>query len=541
MTTCHSCSVGVKKMANIKPMTFPSYPANHQGSSVTDVPNKLPISHDIDELINQFSSLTLTESFPKAETARPPSLSEPGRTTRHRKSLRIKTKLKKRLDEQKALRVKGMMEGRQLVQSQLEQDSVKMDDSKSQHVHHQKDRLQHSPLERNQDAIIDLLEKESSRIISAQKTEGEIEDKEMKPMLGSMMEPLDTIQNERPIDLLEKESSRIISAQKTEGEKKYKEMKPVLIGSMEPLDTIQNKNGVNKQSDGCMNEAQVCDVPKCQQDTFPHVNTVTTSIQQTVLETTICETEATEYSYELVEPDQPLLMKKSPRLKKTKKKSVGHEVKAASNLQPTYLQAGYLYLMKKLVKTGKMFVVQENQYGLRRFARISDVMKAVDPSSTLTFLDLEWPGSRRRRIHIRLSPNTSAAGQFILLCTGQGRHSYLNTSMIGVGSRGNPGEFVLGGDYLCNNGKGGPPLLDHPKEVQYPSSGKAGVVWSYRLPWGSKSAQFCITTRGRTGQQERPYVFGMVESGLKVVKAAAKYTNIKEVVVVECGVVLSRW
>lgn len=165
--------------------------------------------------------------------------------------------------------------------------------------------------------------------------------------------------------------------------------------------------------------------------------------------------------------------------------------------------------------------------------------RALDPSCTLTFLDLEWPGSKRRRVHIRLSPDTSAAKQFILLCTGEGGHSYLNTAMLSVGCKASPGEFVCGGDYLYNTGEGGAPLLNHPK-VQYRRSGKAGAVWSNRLPWGSKSAQFCITVRGTTGHREWPYVFGEVESGLKVVKAAAKHVNIQEVTVVDCGVVLSR-
>ncbi|KAK4304545.1 hypothetical protein Pmani_023426 [Petrolisthes manimaculis] len=515
-------------MTNIKPITFASYLANHQqDSSVTDVAISHE-SHDIDQLINQFASLTLTEPltkseinqiatltltelFLKPETTRPPSLTKPGGTTSHRKSLRIKTKLKKRPDLKK-VRVKCMMEGKQqeVQQSQVEQDRVKMNESKSQYVP-LKDRLHSNPLETNQQDPIELLVlemensristqkktegqkdteikpnsristhkteeqkdreikpsrrisaqqkteeqndtkikpnsrisahktekqndteikpnskisaqqktekqndremkpsrrmstqqktegekddteiKPNSRISTQQKTEGEINDTEIKPsskisaqqktegeINDTEMKPNNRIlvhKTEGEINDTEIKPSRRISTHKTEGEKD-EEMKAAVLRSMNRLVNKQNINGVNIQSAGYIDEAQDCDdVPKCQQETFPHINTdVTTSIQQQqeqpVTTTTDDETEATEYSYKLMQPAQSL-KKKSPRLKKKKNKSVGHEVKSL-NFQTTYLQTGNVCLMKKLVKAGKMFVVQENQYGSRRFSRVS--------------------------------------------------------------------------------------------------------------------------------------------------------------------------
>ncbi|XP_069937134.1 uncharacterized protein [Cherax quadricarinatus] len=221
--------------------------------------------------------------------------------------------------------------------------------------------------------------------------------------------------------------------------------------------------------------------------------------------------------------------------------------------------------VKRLVEAGLVFGVQQDQDDLR-YSRItlqdgqlylhvlqvqpppthaytiqvSEVLEALDHSSTLVFLDLAWPGSRSKRLHIQLSGNTTLTRQFVLLCTGQhSGSSYLNTKLLKVGYKGEPWETVSGGDYQYNNGEGGAPLLSQQDDHQYQKSRSAGAVGSPRLLGSDQSAQFYITTRDRTDVILFPRVFGKVVKGLDVVRAAVNHSDITEVTVVDCGVVLT--
>ncbi|XP_069180709.1 peptidyl-prolyl cis-trans isomerase-like [Procambarus clarkii] len=228
------------------------------------------------------------------------------------------------------------------------------------------------------------------------------------------------------------------------------------------------------------------------------------------------------------------------------------------------VEAGRVVAVKRLVEAGRVVAVQEDQDG-RRSARItlqdgqlylhpllrqptpahahtiqeSDVVGVLDPSCTLAFLDLGWAGSTRGRVTIRLTPDTPLARQFVLLCTGQRGHTYRNTKLLGVVYKGHPGEHVVGGDYESNDGKGGAPLLPD-LQGQYRQSGQAGAVRSGCWPLGEglRSAQFVIITRDLQAGQQWPGVFGDVVSGLDVVRAAVNHSDITEVTVVDCGVVL---
>ncbi|XP_069180664.1 uncharacterized protein [Procambarus clarkii] len=209
--------------------------------------------------------------------------------------------------------------------------------------------------------------------------------------------------------------------------------------------------------------------------------------------------------------------------------------------------------VKSLVEAGRVVAVQEDQDG-RRSARItlqdgqlylhpllrqptpahahtiqeSDVVGVLDPSCTLAFLDLEWAGSTRGRVTIRLTPDTPLARQFVLLCTGQRGHTFRNTKLLGVENKGRPGECVKGGDYESNDGEGGAPLLPD-LQGQYRESGQAGAVWSGCWSLGRPtSAQFIITTRDLQAGPQWPYVFGDVVCGLDVVRAAVNHSDITE-------------
>ncbi|XP_045607951.2 peptidyl-prolyl cis-trans isomerase isoform X1 [Procambarus clarkii] len=214
--------------------------------------------------------------------------------------------------------------------------------------------------------------------------------------------------------------------------------------------------------------------------------------------------------------------------------------------------------IKRLVEDGQVFAVQQDEDG-QRVARItlqdeqlclhpllrqplpahahtlqhSDVVNMLDPSSTLAFLDFGWAGSTRGRVTIQLAPDTLLSRQFVLLCTGQQGPSYHNTRLFRVSRKSRPGEWVEGGDYESNDGLGGAPLLPDLKGESR-GSARAGDVWSRWLD--HRSAQFAITLRDHPGRWSR--VFGEVVSGLDVVRASVNHSDIKEVTVVDCGVVL---
>ncbi|XP_069176568.1 peptidyl-prolyl cis-trans isomerase-like [Procambarus clarkii] len=218
--------------------------------------------------------------------------------------------------------------------------------------------------------------------------------------------------------------------------------------------------------------------------------------------------------------------------------------------------------VKRLVEAGRVLAVQEDQDG-RRSARItlqdgqlylhpllrqptpadahalqeSEVVGVLDPSCTLAFLDLGWAGSTRGRVTIRLTPDTPLARQFVLLCTGQRGHTYRNTKLLEVWDKGQPREYVVGGDYESNDGEGGAPLLPN-LYGQYRGSSRAGTVLAWGGPGGPRSAQFIITTMDRQDGRQWTDVFGDVVGGLDVVRAAVNHSDITEVTVVDCGVVL---
>ncbi|XP_069192234.1 uncharacterized protein [Procambarus clarkii] len=221
--------------------------------------------------------------------------------------------------------------------------------------------------------------------------------------------------------------------------------------------------------------------------------------------------------------------------------------------------------VKRLVEAGRVLAVQEDQDS-RRSAMItlqdgqlylhpllcqptptyahtlqeSEVVGMLDPSCTLAFLELGWAGSTRGRVTIRLTPDTLLARQFVLLCTGQRGHTYRNTKLLWVDDKGQPGECVGGGDYESNDGEGGAQLLHYVLAHTAPArrSGRAGAVRA-RCPLGDpRSTQFIIGTRDLQGGGQWLYVFGDVVSGLDVVRAAVNHSDITEVTVVDCGVVL---
>lgn len=167
-----------------------------------------------------------------------------------------------------------------------------------------------------------------------------------------------------------------------------------------------------------------------------------------------------------------------------------------------------------------------------------DVMKFVATPDTVTFLDFAWPGSPPRRVYIRIIDDTATAKQFVVLCTGEQGHSYANTRLVGVVCKGWPGERIVAGDYEYNDGRGGAAIMPGTTdEGIYGETCKPGDVGRWVMDL-ERTSQFTITTRKSLFPYTDPRIFGRVERGMEVVKAAAKCGSIKKVMLVDCGVVV---
>ena len=171
----------------------------------------------------------------------------------------------------------------------------------------------------------------------------------------------------------------------------------------------------------------------------------------------------------------------------------------------------------------------------------SDVISCIENrEDTVAFLDLAWDGSFKGRIHIRLSPDTPLAKQFRILCTGQLGPTYAHTKFIAYGNFEKINEFIRGGDYEYNDGKGGKSVvqgidLDEPV---YSRKSRAGGVWANKNVVRDRGAQFNITT-GLAFNWDCLRVFGQVEDGMDVLEdAIIRMQSVKDIEIMDCGVVL---
>lgn len=167
-------------------------------------------------------------------------------------------------------------------------------------------------------------------------------------------------------------------------------------------------------------------------------------------------------------------------------------------------------------------------------------MQLVDPFYSVVFLEMGWGGAARGRVHIRLTPNDRRGQQFLSLCTGQGGRSYVDTQLLQVGYKGRPGEYVVGGgldDVAMEEDELG-------RECQKRAS--VGLVWGWCEAEGhtgpsslGSGSRFAITTKHPGPGTSYCRVFGKVEAGLEVLKAATKLKDITEVTVLDCGIVVT--
>ncbi|KAK8741426.1 hypothetical protein OTU49_002215 [Cherax quadricarinatus] len=330
-----------------------------------------------------------------------------------------------------------------------------------------------------------------------------------------------------------------------------------------------------QEVDTAIDDAEVCGVAaqdwndKCQKS-FPSISTVHTSL---------LVREATRKALEVIKSESggavaaPTLLENSAvTIREKIHQIIGNASQMESAPQSMSIQEkiteytvdclrSCLCTQKNLLTVKRIFAVEEDEPV--RSARISmkgdriclhylrnkpasnntktfkhnQLMRVLDPTSTVVFLDLAWEGSSGGRVYIKLS-NTATnqwAQQFLALCTGQQGPTYANTRFLGV-FRHVHEEGVLAGDYEHNNGNGGAALQPGLASSQCSGKWTEGTVAGRRED-DETAAQFYIITRANAGSVGQA-VLGQVESGLGVVRSAVSLRDIRQVSVIDCGVVL---
>lgn len=166
-------------------------------------------------------------------------------------------------------------------------------------------------------------------------------------------------------------------------------------------------------------------------------------------------------------------------------------------------------------------------------------------------MDIAWEGCVQGRIHILLSRESSLARQFTVLSTGEQGASYAHSRFSFVRNKGCPTTEYIGiGNPDLNQetyqAKRDCLLLRH---SVYNRIHEAGNVWApepdHNVPF---HAQFHIVTGegdgtytdtgGRGGYPLFINTFGKVQDGLEVLREAAKLSDVSEVEIEDCGVVI---
>ncbi|KAK7071079.1 hypothetical protein SK128_024601 [Halocaridina rubra] len=173
----------------------------------------------------------------------------------------------------------------------------------------------------------------------------------------------------------------------------------------------------------------------------------------------------------------------------------------------------------------------------------NEVMNLIDPNSRLAFLDISTRSAFIGRLYIRLSPNSEAAIQFMLLSLAELKHTYADTSLLHMWMHNKDREYIQFGDYELNTGQGGPGIVPGLANAGvYNKPWRAGTVWGF-LNKSSVAGQFFILTRDIPREVLTAAAYGMVEDGFPALEKLARYCDggcdITDIFIKDCGMVLN--
>ncbi|XP_068216161.1 uncharacterized protein [Palaemon carinicauda] len=165
-------------------------------------------------------------------------------------------------------------------------------------------------------------------------------------------------------------------------------------------------------------------------------------------------------------------------------------------------------------------------------------------TSRRVFLDLGTDGRFLGRMIIKVIDEGNLALNFLHMCAGDLGPSYANSSIIGIGLLGEPGENVDFGDYVVEDRTTASPVLlgvdwksESKKDIYDNTQAREGEVRGYfdENPNCEDVSRFYIVLREDSEWMPRDRL-GVVEEGLQVLKDAIMlYPNFREIKIVDCG------
>ncbi|XP_068209698.1 uncharacterized protein [Palaemon carinicauda] len=171
----------------------------------------------------------------------------------------------------------------------------------------------------------------------------------------------------------------------------------------------------------------------------------------------------------------------------------------------------------------------------------SEIMKIREHHLQQLFLELSDGRTSLGRLYINILPDNTRASHFYLLCIGEMGPSYANTRILDICDKGHDRlESLRCGDYENNNGTGGKPLVPiTPEDVaDVRLSARGGILAGIGTGEDRMIGQFKIYLK-HDARRFCKSTFATIEDGLDILnRAVVRYSNIAEVFIKECGVVL---
>ncbi|XP_071539482.1 uncharacterized protein [Panulirus ornatus] len=172
-------------------------------------------------------------------------------------------------------------------------------------------------------------------------------------------------------------------------------------------------------------------------------------------------------------------------------------------------------------------------------AKLPVVQLLVPPEKPEVFLQLGVGERNLGRVHICLWGHLRRAQHFLALCLGTLGPSYKGSTFSYVARKGEPGERLVGGVYLTEDGGSSSHQLIQGLEWrgEYLGPASEGTIGGSRGRQAKYNSCFCISSRDNPiGQYYCP--FGKVVSGLGVVRAAIQHDPVSDVTITDAGLVV---
>ncbi|XP_066940153.1 uncharacterized protein [Macrobrachium rosenbergii] len=169
-----------------------------------------------------------------------------------------------------------------------------------------------------------------------------------------------------------------------------------------------------------------------------------------------------------------------------------------------------------------------------------DLMRELVPkASPSVFLKTELGGKTKGYVYVRMFGDTPRSRQTTFLCSGEKGPSYRNTRFYGKITGYADSEILQGGDYENDDGTGGRSIVEGIVSGDpYRHDIEAGLFTGFpeREPW--RLGGFGIYLNEVRAVKDA-CAHGVVEEGLDVLKKAADVVSVRDVMVVDCGLVIT--